>query len=212
MASKNLKLPHFQLLICCFLYDQTYPNAQVSSSQVSIDACPASRGKIAVFYDASATFCAPSDPSGLHGMHREFIQATPSWHKGHAQYNCIFINMHPESTGMWGLQVAHVFLFFSMVHRDTLYSCALVQQFSTIGDEPDDETGLWMIKPDIHQDGKPDLAIVHLNSVLWAAHLIPAYCTSDFVRRSLTMHDTLDEFKLFYVNKFVDHHAFKIAA
>ena len=112
MASKNLKLPHFQLLICHFLYDQTYPNAQVPFSQVSIDACPAFRGKIAVFYGASANFCAPSDPSGLHGMHREFIQATPSWHKAHTWYDCIFINMHPESTGMGGLQVAHVFLFF----------------------------------------------------------------------------------------------------
>ena len=84
-----------------------------------------------------------------------------------------------------------------MVHRDTHYPCALVQQFSTVSDEPDDETGLWMVKPDIHQDGKPDLAIVHLNSVLQATHLIPVYCTPDFVKWSHTMHDTLDEFKLF---------------
>ena len=69
-----------------------------------------------------------------------------------------------------------------------------------------------MVKPDIYQDGKPNLAIVHLNSVLQAAHLIPAYHTSDFVKQSLTMHDILDEFKFFYVNKFVDHHAFNIAA
>ena len=91
--------------------------------------------------------------------------------------------MQPESTGqMQGLKVACVFLLFSMVHRNTLYPCALVQSFSTIGDGPDNETGLLMVKPDIYQDGKPNLAIVHLNSVLWAAHLIPAYHTSDFVK------------------------------
>jgi hypothetical protein len=68
------------------------------------------------------------------------------------------------------------------------------------------------VEPEVQQDGQPYLAIVHLDTIFRAAHLIPAYRTSDFVKRSLTMHDTLDEFKVFYVNKFVDHHAFEIAS
>jgi hypothetical protein len=112
---------------------------------------------------------------------------------------------------MRGLEVARVFLFFSFSHRFTLYPCALVQWFSIIGDEPDEETGLWMVEPEVHKDGQLYLAIIHLDTILRAAHLIPAYRTSDFVKRSLTMHDTLDEFKVFYVNKYVDHHAFEIA-
>jgi hypothetical protein len=68
------------------------------------------------------------------------------------------------------------------------------------------------VEPEVQQDGRPYLAIVHLDTIFRAAHLIPAYRTSDFVKRSLTMHDTLDEFKVFYVNKFVDHHAFEIAS
>ena len=120
--------------------------------------------------------------------------------------------MRPELPGMRGLEVGRVFLFFSFVHGDICYPCALIQWFSVIGDEPEDETGLWMVEPEVHEDGRPYLAIIHLESIFRAAHLIPAYRTSTFVRRSLTMHDTLDEFKVFYVNKFVDHHAFEIAS
>ena|ERR1700688_212973 len=211
-AVRKLELPDFPQLIRRFLYDQAYPDARLSSSQVSIEACPVSAGKISVFYSASATFRAPSDPSGPSSMRREYIRATPSWRKGHARYDCVFINARPELAGMQGLEVARVFLFFSFLHEDTYYPCALVQWFSVIGDEPDDETGFWMVGPDVCQNGRPYLAIVHLDSIYRAAHLNPAYRTSDFVKPSLTMHDTLDEFKVFYVNNFIDHHAFEIAS
>jgi hypothetical protein len=69
-----------------------------------------------------------------------------------------------------------------------------------------------MVEPETHEDGQPELAIIHLDSIFRAAHLMPAYRTSDFVNPTLTMHNTLDEYQLFYVNKFVDHHVFEIAA
>ena len=83
---------------------------------------------------------------------------------------------------MRGLEVACVFLFFSFMHQGTCYPCALVQWFSFISDEPDAETGYWMMEPDVHQDGQPYLAVIHLDSIFRAAHLVPAYRTSDFVR------------------------------
>jgi hypothetical protein len=113
---------------------------------------------------------------------------------------------------MRGLQVARVFLFFSFVHKDSYYPCTLIQWFSVIGDEPDDETGFWMVEADVCDNGQPYLAIIHLDSIYRAAHLMPAYHLPDFVNRSFTMHDTLDKFKTFYVNKYVDHHAFEIAS
>lgn len=212
MACQKLELPEFPELLRRFLYNQIYPHARISSSNVSIDACPVFVGKISVFYSASATFRAPSDPSGPRGMRCEYIRAAPTWRKGHSRYDCVFVNAQPDLPGMRGLEVARVFLFFSFMHQGTCYPCALVQWFSFISDEPDAETGYWMVEPDVHQDGQPYLAVIHLDSIFRAAHLVPAYRTSDFVRRSLTMHDTLDEFKVFYVNKFADHHAFEISS
>ncbi len=137
---------------------------------------------------------------------------TPTWRSGHSQYNCVFINAWPELPGMHGLEVTCVFLFFSFVHKGTCYPCALVQWFSVIGDEPEDETSHWIVEPEFYEDSRPYLAIIHLESIFYAAHLLPAYNSiSPLVRQSLTMHDSLDEFKVFYVNKFADHHAFDIA-
>ena len=113
---------------------------------------------------------------------------------------------------MRGLTVARVYLFFSFTHNGTSFPSALVQWFSFNGDGPDDETGLWTVEPDFHDDGRPYVSIIHLDSIFRAAHLIPAYHTSNFIKKSLTMHDALDEFKVFYVNKFVDHQAFEIAS
>lgn len=71
--------------------------------------------------------------------------------------------------------------------------------------------GLWIVKKDFNHDRSPVLAIVHVDTICRAAHLIPVY-PSQFIRRSLTMHDTLDVFQDFYVNKFADYHAFQMAS
>ena len=210
-ACVKLEVAEFPELLRRFLYDQLYPNARIPSAHVSINACPKFAGKFSIFHCATATFRAPSDPSGPRSMRREYIHATPSWRKGHPRYDCIFVNSNPELLGMRGLTVARVFLFFSFWHENIKYLCALVQWFSTLGTVPDHETGLWMVRPDFHDDERPYLGIIPLESIFRAAHLNPVYRTSAFVSRSLTMHNTLDEFKLFYVNKFVDHHAFEIA-
>jgi len=125
-ACKKLELPEFPQLLRRFLYDQIYSHAWVPSSCVSIDACLVFQGKIFVFLCASATFRAPSDPSGPCSMHREYIRATPAWQKDHPRYDCVFVNTRPDLSGMRGLDVARVFLFFSFVHKDTCYPCALV--------------------------------------------------------------------------------------
>jgi hypothetical protein len=111
---------------------------------------------------------------------------------------------------MCGLEVARVLTFFSIIHEQKPYECALVHWFSCVGNEPDEDMGLWIVSLESNDDGQPNLAIVHVDTIYRAAHLIPVY-ESQYIRRSLTMHNTLDVFKQFYVNKFVDYHAFQIA-
>jgi hypothetical protein len=165
-------------------------------------------GRIEVFNSAVATFRAPSDISGITGMRREHIRATPSWRNGPARYDTVLVNSDPEIEGAYGFEIARIFLFFAFQHREQHYPCALVHWFSFVGVEPEEETGFWMVEPDFANDGSPHLAIIHIDSIYRAVHLLAAHQDDQFISRELTMHSTLDKFKLFYVNKYADHHAF----
>ncbi|KAF8233892.1 hypothetical protein L208DRAFT_1006870, partial [Tricholoma matsutake] len=54
---------------------------------------------------AIATFHAPSDISGIGGMHHEHIHTVKSWQKGPGRYDTIFVNTNPSMDGMQGLEV-----------------------------------------------------------------------------------------------------------
>ena len=144
-------------------------------------------------------------------MRREHIRATTSWRKGPARYDCVLVNAYPDVHGARGFEIARVFLFFSFRHQDNEYSCALVQWFSFVGLEPHEDTGFWLVEPDVNADtGEPHIAVIHLDSIYRAVHLMPAHLNTNFIDLSITMHTSLDTFKLFYVNNFVDHHAFAV--
>jgi hypothetical protein len=208
-AAELLQQPSFPKLLRKFLYKQLHHGNRASSTQ---DTLPKINGRIHVFYSAVATFYAPSDISGISGMRREHIRATPSWRKGQARYDTVLVNSNPEIGGVRGFEVAWVFLFFSFRHEDKEYPCALIQWYSHVGSEPDEDTGLWMVEPDMDDSdtGAPHLAIIHLDSIYRAVHLLPAHQNSTFIERTITMHSSLDTFKLFYINRFADHQSFEI--
>ena len=70
--------PRFPMLMRRFLYDQLYPNSTIPSLLVFPESLPMIEGMIEVFNSTIATFHAPSDISGVTGMRREHIWATPS--------------------------------------------------------------------------------------------------------------------------------------
>jgi hypothetical protein len=208
----EMNLPNFCSLVRRFLHDQTSPDGAPSSSDIPLSTCPSfpTDTKIRVHNSAVAHFHAPSDLSGIGGMRREYIRATPSWRRGPPRYDCIFLNSNPDLEGMRGLDVVRVLLFFSFEYRGKKYPCALVRWYLHIGDEPDEDTGMWVVQPESDGDGQPVVSIIHLDCVVRAAHLIGVY-GGDFIPRDLHLHESLDFFPLFYVNKFGDHHAFAIA-
>src|SRR5258708_5005935 len=118
----------------------------------------------------------------------EYICATLDWgEKSKFQYYCIFFYSEPSDSGM----------------------CVLVQWYSCVTDEPDEDTGMWIVEPDFYPDGSQVMEVIHLNSVVHAAHLL-GVC-DDFVPADISHCDSLDTFASFFVNKFADHHAFAIA-
>ena len=111
---------------------------------------------------------------------------------------------------MHGLSVAWAKLFFAAMVNRVKYSCALVYWYSVIGDSPDECTGMWVVRPNILDDGTPQTAVIHLDLIVRLAHLLPIY-VEERAPRGLKHTDSLDFFSEFYVNKFADHHAFEIA-
>ena len=101
-------------------------------------------------------------------------------------------------------------LFFSLDFRDTAYPCALVRWFKHVGEGPDEDTGLWLIEPEMDATGNHVTSVMHLDCIWRAAHLIGVY-RNEVLPKDVTFHNTLDVFHLFYVNKFIDHHASEIA-
>lgn len=182
-----------------------------------LETCPkvSSSLEVKVFNSASATYFAPSDLSGIGGMHREWIRAIPSWQNGASRHDCVFIDHDPELDGFSGLYVARVKMFLSFVIEKGLeaagyYPCALVEWFSTYGDSPCEDTGLWSVTPDYDARGQRLTSLVHIDTILRGAHLIGA-AGHHLIPRTLTHNHSLDTFQRFYVNKYIDYHAHEIS-
>jgi hypothetical protein len=165
---------------------------------------------IRVYTSAVATFYAPSDISGVGGMRYERIHAVDTWRNGPGRYDCVFVSTDSAAEGMRGFDIARVKLLFSFKHEGTIYPCALVHWYSHVGDSPDEDTGMWVVEPDCREDGAHFAAVIHLDTIFRAAHLIPVY-GDEFVPTHLSFTQTLDAFRTFYINKYIDHHAFEIA-
>jgi hypothetical protein len=199
------------LLIRHFLRDQLYPNSGSSAATSPLPhRDPFFDETISIYTSAVATFYSPSDLCGTQGMRRERIRAIPSWRRGPGRYDCVFVNTDPTAEGMRGLDIARVRLFFSFKFRDKFYPCALVHWYSRIGDGPGENTGMWRVRQDCNADGSPSAAVIHLDSIVRAAHLIAVY-GKEFIPKGLSPGQSLDLFRTYYVNKFIDHHSFEIA-
>ena len=211
--SQHLNLPQLEEHIRRFLYDQENPNSDVFGMDVELDACPhiSSTLRVEIYHSAAALYHAPSDLSGIGGMHREYIRATPCWKRGDARHDCVFIEKDADEVGFRALGVAQVQTFLSFYHNTTKYSCALVRWFEAVGDAPCPDTGMWIVRPDHYVRSRRRICtIVHIDSILRAAHLIGASGPS-FLPQEISPSDSLHAFKSFYVNKYADHHSYEIA-
>jgi len=173
------------------------------------DVYPVIEGKIHTFNTAVTTFYAPSDISGITGMCCEYIRAMSSWRNGPACYNCVLVNAKPDVNGAHRFKVAWVFLFFLFLHGSKEYPCAFIQWYYFVGTKPNEDIGCWVVKPDIGDDKSPHVAVIHIDCITCTIHLMPITRTTCFVDQSVTMHISLDTFKLFYLNRFANYHAFE---
>ena len=88
------------------------------------------------------------------------------------------------------------------------YPCVIICWFDHVGDGPDTNTGMWVVRTCNAQD----IAIIHINTIYHAAQLIPIYASHQIDPASVKPNESYNKFCSCYVNKFADHHAFEIAS
>lgn len=204
----DINQPNLVPLIDRFLHQQLHPNSPNDTS--TPPALLFFNETLSTYTSAVATFHAPSDICGTGGMCCERIRAVSSWRRGPGRYDCVFVSSDPDKPGMLGLEVARVRQFFSFTYRGKFYPCALVHWFSCVGDEPDEDTGMWVVERDLESDGAPSADVVHLDTLVRATHLIAVYGET-WVPRGISPEQSLDIFESYYVNKYIDHHCFETA-
>jgi hypothetical protein len=200
--SAHIEQPRFPELLRRFLYDQLNPGADISADDIPLHLCPVFNGRISVYHSAIARYFAPSDLCGVGGMYQERIRSNPDWRNEFARHDTVFIEI--GQGGMQGMVIGRVRLFFSFVSDRKRYPCALVEWFIP-GDEPDEDTGMWVVRPEFHGNGRRTLAIVHLDCIARAAHLLPVFGSS-FVPDELHFSDSQDVYRAYFVNNNIDHH------
>lgn len=205
----HIGVPHFDNLIRRYLYQYEHPEGDPDDIPASRLPRLARASKISVFHSAMALFHAPSDPSGVKGMRREYIRCTPRWRSDGERRDCVFVTTDPTRRGMERLTAARVFLFFSFRYNGRTHPCALVQWFPCVDERPDDDTGMWIVRPEYLplRGSPPSLQVIHTDSIFRSAHLLPIFAGSQFVPTHLHFTDTLDAFDSFYVSKWADHNA-----
>ena len=100
-------------------------------------------------------------------------------------------------------------MFFSFAIAEEVFECALIHEFCKTYLDPDLDNGMWIVEPDYSNDGYRIMSVVHADSIVRAAHLLPVFKDGSPTPREINFTHTLDTFKAFYLNKYIDYHAFE---
>ena len=157
-----------------------------------------------------------------HSCANNFENGNNRWRNSPGRYDTMFINTTHSDTdddagsssvhGFLGLEVVRACLFFSFVHEGVKYPCALVHWFSRPSNVPSDFMGMYTLEPDHNRNSQPVTAVIHLDTVFRAAHLLPVFHNHPALLKHQRFEQTLNLFSEFYINHYIDHHAFELVS
>ncbi|KAI0065531.1 hypothetical protein BV25DRAFT_1868788 [Artomyces pyxidatus] len=197
--------PRLQELVRRFLFSQIYVDFEGDFETVPLGDCPPFSGAVSVFHNARATFYAPSEEAGPEGMHSELFRSTPAWYGQYERRDTVLVQNGSEDDVMRGMVVGRVMLLMQFTHEDVRYSCALVEWFLPVDDEPDPVTGMWIVKPEMVH-GRRNVGVIHLDCMVRACHLIGLYGHKR-LDKDFHFADSHVAFKGFYLNRYADYHS-----
>jgi hypothetical protein len=68
---------------------------------------------------------------------------------------------------------------------------------------------LWKLQCEQDAHGEYPVQVIHLGTILRGAHLLPCY-GEGFIPVDFKSTDALDAWDAYFVNQFIDHHAYKL--
>ena len=95
------------------------------------------------------------------------------------------------------------------VRTQVLTPCALVHNFHLTFTDPDPDNSMWVVEPTYGENGSRFMSVVHVDPIIHAAHLLPVFQGLSTLPPQLTFSKTLDSFCAFYINKYINYHAFE---
>jgi hypothetical protein len=138
-------------------------------------------------------------------MFHEVIRATKYWGRGEIpgpRYDCVYVVERGVS------RIARVRSFFSFEYKGNTHCCALIHWYRLWRDEPDPDNGMYIVMPE-YAHGYRCMSIVDVRSIIRAAHLLPIFDDTP-LPYTLNYTHSLDVFRSFYVNHYIDPHAYEL--
>jgi hypothetical protein len=202
-----IKQPQFPIAFHKFLFTQHHPQSEMTPANLEEHA--PFYGKIYLYHSAVAQFYAPSDLCSTGRMHCEYICCNLLWCGEMACCDTVLVSVHDFQYGIYRMLVTCVLLFFSFhdVYLDKDIPCALVNWFIPNGDEPDELTRMWVVETE-HEGNTHMLEVIHLDTIVRGTHLLLLY-GSAFLLEDFHYSVSLDVFKFYFVNHYIDQHAHK---
>ena len=142
-------------------------------------------------------------------MYQEIIRANSSC-GGVPRFDTVFVSVSDDKEVMAGLLVTRIHLLFSYFdpYDGEEVPCTLITWFNHMNStpEPDAATGMWKLRPERDENGERPTQVIHLDTILRGAHLVPCY-GEGFLPTGLKYSDALDAWDSYFINQFIDYHA-----
>ncbi|KAH9916112.1 uncharacterized protein BXZ73DRAFT_92536 [Epithele typhae] len=203
-------IPDLHAMIRRFLRAKRYPGVDPPDVVVPLNDCPwvSPNEELSMHLCAHATYYAPSELSLPGGMYSEIIRCTPFWLRREPHYDTVLVQVGDPDDIMHGMAVAQVRRLFSFSTCFEVHPCALVEWFDPVMDTPDALTGMWVVRPEIHNNQRA-MDIIPLDSIVRSCHLIPYFGTQR-LRRNWKHYNTLHAFNHYYINCYIDYHTYEL--
>jgi hypothetical protein len=137
---------------------------------------------------------------------KQIARCTPEWHNTGVRYDNVLVG-HPDGpgNGLDRFEVCRLLLLFKFQDRDIeenpeQYELAYIQWFRKKSHHKLNQ----MLMVELTET----FDVISVESIYHPIHLVPKFEIQDDIKTTVAHHKTSDDFREFYINSYIDQHAF----